>query len=83
MMIKIPRKTIRDGVVILPLKEYHELRAQAVPTYYLTGKKAEALDRLVEKGLQEHREGKTIKASSLKEALQIYERRQKYQRRIQ
>ncbi len=82
MTIKIPRATARDGVVVLPLKEYRDLQARAVPTYYLTGKKAKELDKLVEDSLREYRAGKTIKASSLKEAIQIYERQQKRQRRI-
>ena len=55
----------RGGLVILPLKEYHKLRERAVPTYYLTGKEAEALDKLVEEGLREYRQGKTKKIRSL------------------
>lgn len=66
----------QKGVVILPLKEYQKLCQMAAPTYYLKGKEAEKLDKLVEKGLKDHREGKTIKAGSLKEALKIYERKQ-------
>lgn len=72
--LKISKKDLDKGVVILPLKEYRALQERAVPTYYLTGKKAKALDKLVEEGLKEHREGKTIQASSLTEALQMYER---------
>ena len=63
--IKISRQALRKGVVVLPLAEYRELQARAVPTYYLTGKKALALDRLVEEGLAEHRAGKTRKIKSL------------------
>lgn len=62
----------RGGLVILPLKEYHRLRERAVPTYYLQGKEAEELDDLVEKGLEEYKRGKTIAASSLREAMAIY-----------
>ena len=65
MTIKIPRETVRDGIVVLPLKEYRELQAQAVPTYYLTGKKAEELDKLVEDSLREYRAGKTRRLKSL------------------
>ncbi len=79
--IKIPYQALKKGVVLLPLQEYRELQAQAVPTYYLTGKKALALDRLVEKGLKDHQEGKTIAASSMREALQIYETKTKYGRK--
>lgn len=65
----------QKGVVILPLKEYQKLCEKAVPTYCLTGKEAEGLDKLVREGLKEYEEGKTIKASSLKEALKIYGRK--------
>lgn len=51
----------------------------AAPTYYLKGKKAKELDRLVEEGLKEYKRGETIEASSLKEALKVYERRQRGQ----
>lgn len=76
--IKISKEAFKQGVVVLPLAEYRELQARAVPNYYLTGKKARALDRLVEEGLAEHRAGKTVKASSLREAAEIYERTLKY-----
>ena len=61
---KIDRK---NGIVILPLKEYERLKEQAIPTYYLTGKTARALDTLVEEGLKEHRAGRTRKVRSLAE----------------
>ena len=54
-----------------------DFKKGVVSTYYLTGKKALALDRLVEEGLAEHRAGKTIMASSIREASEIYERRLK------
>lgn len=60
------------GVVILPIKEYQKLIVRAVPTYYLSGKEAEDLDKLVIEGLREYHAGKTIKASSLKSALKTY-----------
>ncbi len=41
----------QKGVVILPIKEYQKLLERAVPTYYLTGKAAKKLDKLVEDGL--------------------------------
>ena len=55
----------QKGVVILPLKEYRELLERAVPTYYLTGKAALKLDRLVKSGLKEFKAGKTKKIRSL------------------
>ena len=70
--ITISRKNIQKGIVILPLREYRKLCEMAVPTYYLKSKEAKELDKLVEEGLREYRKGKTIKASSLKEALKIY-----------
>ena len=64
--ITITKEKIKNegGVVILPLKEYQKLCEMAVPTYYLKGKAAKDLDKLVEKGLKEYRAGKckTIKS---------------------
>lgn len=59
--IKIQRE---KGVVILPLDEYRRLCESAVPTYYLEGKAAKDLDKLVKKGLEDCRKGKckTIKS---------------------
>ena len=51
-----------------------------MPTYYLKGKEAQKLDKLVKDGLVEYRAGKTIKADSLGEALKIYERRKSNKR---
>jgi len=75
--ITISKRAVRreGGMVILPLKEYQELRERAVPTYYLRGKEAEELDKLVEEGLKEYERGETIEAPSLREALKIYEQR--------
>jgi len=55
----------KDGLVILPVKEYRRLLERAVPDVYLTGKAARDLDKLVADGLREHREGKTRKIKSL------------------
>ena len=54
----------KGGIVILSLREYRKLCERAVPTYYLKGKEAEKLDKLVEEGLREYRKGrcKTIKS---------------------
>jgi len=65
--ITISSETVRKkgGIVILPLKEYKKLCERAVPTYYLKGKEAEELDRLVKEGLRDHHLGKTRKIKSL------------------
>tara|TARA_Y100000031_G_scaffold155572_1_gene206748 strand:- start:530 stop:748 length:219 start_codon:yes stop_codon:yes gene_type:complete len=65
--INISKKKVQKegGVVILSLKEYQRLSEQAVPTYYLKGKAAEKLDKMVEQGLKEYREGKTKTLKSL------------------
>jgi hypothetical protein len=65
------------GIVILSLREYKKLCERAVPIYYLKGKEAEKLDKLVKEGLKEYKKGRTISAPSLKEALKIYESRKK------
>lgn len=57
--------------VTLPAKIYRQLLDAAIPTYYLTGKAATDLDKLVEEGLREYAEGKTITASSISDALAI------------
>jgi len=53
------------GSVTLPVKTYRQLLDAAVPTYYLTGKAATDLDKLVEEGLREYAEGKTRTLRSL------------------
>lgn len=65
--IAISRSKIekQKGVVVLPIKEYEKLLARAVPTYYLEGKEAKKLDRLVERGLKEYKAGKTKTIKSL------------------
>lgn len=65
--ITISKKKIKEdgGVVVLPLKEYRKLCEQAIPTYYLKGRAAEKLDKLVENGLKDYRAGKTKTLKSL------------------
>ena len=65
--IVISKSKVKEegGVVVMPLKEYHRLLKRSVPTHYLKGKAAERLDKLVEEGLKEHREGKTKVIKSL------------------
>ena len=62
--INIPKEALRRGVVVLDLEEYKKMCAN-VPTYYLEGKEAEELDKLVEEGLRDYREGKCKKIKSL------------------
>ena len=59
----------KRSVVVLPIDEYNRLLAASSPTYYLKGKAALRLDKLVEKSMREYYEGKTIKANSLGEAV--------------
>jgi hypothetical protein len=77
--LTITRSKIKKegGVVMLSLEEYRRLAEQAVPTYYLKGKAADKLDKLVEEGLKEYREGKTISARSLGEAMKMYAKKSK------
>lgn len=77
--ITLSKKQIQKskGVVVLPIEEYRRLSERAVPEYYLTGKQAKALDKLVEEGLQDYYAGKTIKASSLRDALRQYGKHRK------
>ena len=63
--ITIPKNLIKnDDLVIVSRKEYESLKACMVPTFYLKGKEAEKLDKLVKEGLKEYQEGKckTIKS---------------------
>ncbi|MEK7576762.1 MAG: hypothetical protein AAB482_03655 [Patescibacteria group bacterium] len=65
--ITIQKSKIKEqkGVVILPIGEYQKLLERAVPTYYLSGKEAEKLDKLYEDGMREYKAGKTRKIKSL------------------
>lgn len=77
--VTLPKEKIEKmgGLVILPVEEYEKMRMAAVPTYYLHGKEAEELDKLVERGLKNHKAGKTIRARSIDEALKIYGKKNK------
>lgn len=57
--------TKRKGSITLPMKTYRQLLDAAIPTYYLTGKEATDLDKLVNEGLREYAEGKTRTIRSL------------------
>lgn len=65
------------GLVILPIEEYEKLKENTVPTYYLQGKEAQNLDKLVENGLKEYHAGKSIRAQSIDEALKIHGKKNK------
>jgi len=58
---------IEGGLVILPVREYQRLLENSVPSAYLKGRRAKALDRLVTEGLKEHLRGRTKKINSLAE----------------
>jgi len=66
-LITIPKELVQKegGFVILPLREYVKLYERAVPIYYLKGKEAKELDKLVKEGLRDHKLGKTRKIKSL------------------
>lgn len=78
--ITLSQKQIQKnkGVVVLPIEEYRRLAKRAVPEYFLTGKQAKALDILVEEGLRDYHAHKTIKASSLRDALRTYGKHRKH-----
>jgi hypothetical protein len=63
--IKFPKQVFKDGMVVLSMKEYRELQMRAVPTYYLKGKAAKGLDKLVKDSLRDHKLGKTKRLNSL------------------
>jgi hypothetical protein len=65
--INISKNKIKKigGLVILPVKEYECLRASVTPTYYLSGKAAKDLDKLVKGGVRNYKSGKTKVLRSL------------------
>jgi len=65
--ITLSKTTIlkQNGMVILPLQEYKRLCESAIPTYYLKGKEAEKLDKLVRDGMNEYKAGKCKAIKSL------------------
>lgn len=78
--ITLSKKQIQKnkGVVVLPIEEYRRLSMRAVPEYYLTGRQARDLDKLVEEGLRDYEAGKTIKAPSLRDALRKYAKHKRF-----
>jgi len=65
--ITLSKKQIQKngGVVVLSMKEYKKLSERVVPDYYLTGKAARNLDKLVKEGLRDYKAGKCRKIKSL------------------
>ncbi len=65
--VTISKNKIRKegGVVVLPIEEYERLTKRAVPEYYLAGKAAENLDKLVKEGMRDYELGKCKKLKSL------------------
>ncbi len=65
--ISLSKKQIQKsgGVVVLPIEEYRRLSERAVPEYYLTGKAARDLDKLVKEGLRDYESGKGRNIQSL------------------
>lgn len=58
--ITIPKNLIKnDDLIIIPRKEYENMKAQIIPTFYLKGKNAKNLDKRVGEGLREYHKGKT------------------------
>lgn len=72
--ISISKKQVveKDGMVVMPIREYNRLLMASVPTYQLKGKAAHDLDTEYETAWADYRAGKTIKAHSLTEALAKY-----------
>lgn len=63
------RKQISRNEILISRRRVAQKRG--VPTYYLTGKAVEHIDKLYKEGMREYKQGKTIKAESLGEALKI------------
>lgn len=65
--VTVSKKKVEEtnGMVVLPVKEYQRLLAAAIPHYYLTGKAARDLDKLVEEGMRDYRTGRTRTLKSL------------------
>ncbi|OGZ00012.1 MAG: hypothetical protein A2945_00660 [Candidatus Liptonbacteria bacterium RIFCSPLOWO2_01_FULL_52_25] len=65
--VTIQKSKIRaeKGMVVLPIEEYKKLLLRAVPTFYLSGKAAERIDRLVKDGFTDLKRGKVKRIKSL------------------
>lgn len=64
--ITIPKKIARSGdLIIIPRKEYEQMKSRMFPIVNLVGKAAVHLDRRVTKAIQHYRQGKTKTIRSL------------------
>ena len=62
----IPRRVVQnDDLVIIPRKEYEQMKSRMFPVVNLVGKAAIHLDRRVAKAMQYYRQGKTKVIKSL------------------
>ncbi len=62
----IPRRVAKnDDLIIIPRKEYEQMKSRMFPVVNLVGKAAVHLDRRVAKALQYYRQGKTKAIKSL------------------
>ena len=74
--LTLPRQAIKkEGLVILPLKEYKKMWDKIEK---LAEEKKASIEEIkileiIAEGESEYREGKTIRANSLKEAFKIYQ----------
>ena len=67
-IITIPKRMAEnDDLIVMPRKEYEHMKTRMFPEVYLSGRKAERLDRRVGKALLDFRQGKTKKVKSLAE----------------
>lgn len=58
--ITIPKKLLHgDDLIVIPRKEYEEMKSRMIPIIYLKGKSAKQLDKRVEEGMREYKKGKT------------------------
>ena len=64
--LTIPKSVIGDDeLIVMPRKEYEQMKSAMIPTFYLKGKAAKRLDRRVNQALRDYRSGKTKKIHSL------------------
>ncbi len=56
--ITISKKLIHgDDLIVIPRKEYEEMKSRLVPVVYLKGKSAKRLDKRVTEGMREYKKG--------------------------
>ena len=65
-IITIPKKLLHgDDLIVIPRKEYEEMKSRMIPVIYLKGKSAKRLDKRVMQGLKEYHAGRTKRIRSL------------------